>query len=76
MLKISSNNFFSRFFHVEEGQIKGIAAEIWEGLKVVGRWARDEPLGPSRLYEEERIMERKWLESSGRSIESDHIHRK
>ena len=48
--------------------IRKIGEEMWEGMKVCAKYARNEPLGPSKTSDEEEIMTNRWL--AERSIET------
>ena len=67
--------FFSNFsanyrygFMMPAKYIRKIGEEMWEGMKVCAKYARNEPLGPSKTSNEEEIMTNRWL--AERSIET------
>ena len=41
--------------------IRKIGEEMWEGMKVCAKYAREEPLGPSKTADEEEIHTNRWL---------------
>ena len=41
--------------------IRKIGEEMWEGMKVCAKYAREEPLGPSETADEEEIHTDRWL---------------
>ena len=42
-------------------QNANLRAEMWEGMKVSAKYARNSALGPSKTATEEEVRERVWL---------------
>jgi len=51
-------------FMMPEKFIRRIGEEMWEGMKVSAKYARNTELGPSKTATEEKVHERKWLSNN------------
>ena len=47
-----------------EKYIQRIGEEMWEGMKVSAKYARNSELGPSKTASDEDIHERRWLSNN------------
>ena len=47
-----------------EKYIRRIGEEMWEGMKVSAKYARNSELGPSKTASDEDIHERRWLSNN------------
>ena len=57
-----SITFTNRYgFMMPEKYIRRIGEEMWEGMKVSAKYARNSGLGPSKTATEEEVRERVWL---------------
>ena len=63
---VSANHRYG--FMMPAQYIRKIGEEMWEGMKVCAKYARNEPLGPSKTSNEEEMMTNRWL--AERSIET------
>jgi len=67
-VELSGTNGDGYGFMMPAKYIRKIGEEMWEGMKVCAKYARNEPLGPSKTSDEEEIMTNRWL--AERSIET------
>ena len=51
-------------FMMPEKYIRRIGEEMWEGMKVSAKYARNSELGPSKTASDEDIHERRWLSNN------------
>ena len=57
-----SITFTNRYgFMMPEKYIRRIGEEMWEGMKVSAKYAKNSALGPSKTATEEDVLERVWL---------------
>ena len=57
--------FLNRYgFMMPEKYIRRIGEEMWEGMKVSAKYARNSELGPSKTAAEEQLHERTWLSNN------------